>query len=90
MPLRAPSGLPAGDRQGWGGPAGILGDLEAAVRREPGADQIPPKSGSRGIIPDSSLRERVRARRGSALSDSELAPPIHCRSEIVAAGERGR
>jgi hypothetical protein len=27
--------------------AGILGDLEAAVRRELGADQFPPKTGSR-------------------------------------------
>ena len=28
--------------------AGILGELEAAVRRELGADQIPPKSGPPG------------------------------------------
>ena len=28
--------------------AGILGDLEMAIRRELGADQIPPKSGPPG------------------------------------------
>ena len=28
--------------------AGILGDLEMAIRRELGADQIPPKTGSPG------------------------------------------
>jgi hypothetical protein len=28
--------------------AGILGELEAAIRREVGADQIPPKTGSPG------------------------------------------
>jgi hypothetical protein len=28
--------------------AGILGELEAAVRRELGADRIPPKTGSPG------------------------------------------
>jgi len=30
--------------------AGILGDLEMAVRRELGADQIPPKAGPSGGI----------------------------------------
>jgi hypothetical protein len=33
--------------------AGILGGLEAAIRRELGADQIPPKTGAPAATPDS-------------------------------------
>ena len=37
--------------------AGILGDLEMAIRRELGADQIPPKIEPPAATPDSSWRE---------------------------------
>ena len=33
--------------------AGILGDLEAAIRRELGTDQIPPKTAAPAATPDS-------------------------------------
>ena len=47
--------------------ASVQGDLEVAIRRELGADEIPPKAGPAGTIPDNSLRERVRARRRGRL-----------------------
>jgi hypothetical protein len=41
--------------------ADILLELEAAIYRELGADQIPPKAGLPGTSRDSALGERARA-----------------------------
>ena len=66
--------------------AGILGDLEAAIRHELGADQIKPKTGSELLDMRRSRSPRAPEARGSSLGVARATRNEDAASALAAAG----